>query len=827
MMSIESCGVRIDNIDVKISYRIIELFSGNLYSSPNKAFEELVCNSYDAFANNVAVYVPSDLKVDGAYIWVCDDGESMDQQGLKHLWNIGQSLKRVDPKRDAKRLQIGRFGIGKLATYVLANKLTYFCKKNGRYLATTMDYTRISNEKDELTLDEREIKDTEIQEVLNPYIHSAGNNLLPFKLFGEGAAETWTFSILTSLKPKSSEIKEGRLKWVLSTALPLNPGFKLYYNGNEIESSKISKPIRKTWILGKDDTTLDSKDYAVSRQDGEKYFIDFDKLKGVYGQIDLYEDSLVDSSKSSIMGRSHGIFLMVRGRLVNLEDPLLGMDAFSHGAFNRSRIVIHADELDENLTSTRESIKESEPLWQLREYLKSKFNNEVKKFYFDEENRENREKSISYRLSQTSFTQSKRPLYVFAQKFFDGAIINPILIEKPSTNLKLELLDRLKEELLSEDSIIKHVEWLPLNSSDPIAKLDLARGKMKINMLHPYIANYHDAYKKSALPIEYIAITEVLTEAHLYELGIDESKINAIIRRRDETLRKLSLSDRIGAPLVAQMITDAIVDPTGLEDAVYNAFLALGFETTKIGGNGKPDGKADAILGFSSIEKNNNYSLTYDTKSTQKDKIQAATAKLSGIKRHQDDYKADFSVVIAIDYEGSNDSESAISKEAKQQRVTVMRAKDLVRLTLLAAPKQIGLSKLRDLFEKCHSPSEVTEWVDKIQNKDVKFPPIKEILETIYDLQKSDTEPPEISAVRRELHHKSIDISSTELKSLIESLKTFIPGFIDRTDTVVGIQGHPDKIMDIISTNINTIPNHLQQMYLSIFSGEKYENNEK
>lgn len=818
-MSIESCGVKIDTVDVRISYRIIELFSAGLYSSPNKAFEELVCNSYDAFANNVAVYVPSDLKVDGAHIWVCDDGESMNQQGLKSLWNIGQSLKRNDPQRDAKRLQIGRFGIGKLATYVLANKLTYICKKDGHYLATTMNYNDISDEREKFALDEREIEETEVQEVLNPYIHSAGNNLLPFKLFGEDAAETWTFSILTSLKPKSSEILEGRLKWVLRTALPLNPRFRLYYNGNEIESSKISKPIRKTWIFGKDDPTLNSLDFAVSRQDGEDHFIDFDNLKGVYGQIDLYEDSLLDG-KSSGLGRSHGIFLMVRERLVNLDDPLLGMEAFSHGAFNRSRIVIHADELDENLTSTRESIKESQPLQQLKAYLKRKFNSEVKKFHFDEENRVNEEKSISYRLSQTSFTQSKRPLYIFAQKFFDGDIVNPILIEKPPTNLKSELLDRLKEELSSEDSIIKNVEWLALSSSDPIAKLDLVQGKMKINMLHPYIANYHDAYKKSTLPIEYIAITEVLTEAHLYELGIDETKINAIMRRRDETLRKLSLSDRVGAPLVAQMLNDAIVDPTGLEDAVYNAFLALGFEATKIGGNGKPDGIADAILGFSESERNNNYSLTYDAKSTRKDKIQAATAKLSGIKRHQRDYNANFSVVIAIDYEGADDSESAISKEARQQEVTVMRAKDLVRLILLVAPKQIGLSKLRELFEKCHSPSEVTEWVNQIQNEKVKFPPVKEILETIYDLQKNDTEPPEIAAVRIELRHKSIILSNDELKSLIESLKTFIPGLIYKEGNVVGIQRHPDKILDIIDSSIHQIPNNLQQMYLSIFSGE-------
>ena len=345
-MTIETCGRKIDTIDVRISYRIIELFSANLYSSPNKAFEELVCNSYDAFADKVSVYVPPDLTVGGSYIWVCDNGESMDQEGLKDLWNIGVCIKRRDSERDAKRLQIGQFGIGKLATYVLANRLTYICKKNGRYLATTMNYEDISEDKEKLTLDEREIEEKVAAETLDAYLTVARKKIVPFDLFGHNAEPSWTFSILTGLKPKASEIKEGRLLWVLRTALPLNPKFKLYYNGSEIESSKISKPIRKTWILGNDDATAESLDFASCRQEGANSFLDFNNLKEVYGQIDLYEDSLVDSSKSSNLGRSHGIFLMVRGRLVNLDDPLLGMEAFSHGAFNRTRIIVHADGLD-------------------------------------------------------------------------------------------------------------------------------------------------------------------------------------------------------------------------------------------------------------------------------------------------------------------------------------------------------------------------------------------------------------------------------------------------------------------------------------------------
>ena len=152
---------------------------------------------------------------------------------------------------------------------------------------------------------------------------------------------------------------------MLSTALPLNPGFDLKFNGAKVESSKINTPIMKKWIIGKDDETLDKIKGATSRvevdeQNEDKYFVDLPNLRGVNGEIILYEDSLVDG-KSSNLGRSHGIFLSIRGRLINLDDPLLGMEAFSHGAFNRTRIIINADELDANLTSTREAVRDSTP----------------------------------------------------------------------------------------------------------------------------------------------------------------------------------------------------------------------------------------------------------------------------------------------------------------------------------------------------------------------------------------------------------------------------------------------------------------------------------
>ena len=795
-MNLESVGKKIDDIDVTISSRIIELFSAGLYSSPNKAFEELICNSYDAFASKVAVYSPDDPTVSNAYIWVCDNGEGLDASELKQLWKIGESLKRKDKERDKKRLQIGQFGIGKLSTYILARKLTYISKKNEQYILATMDYNLINNDVNGIKIDEREISEDEAKLIADEYIKS---ELLNFKLFGEKASKTWTISLMTELKPKASEIKPGRLKWLLSTALPLNPGFQLKFNGAEVESSKVKTPIMKKWIIGKEDQTLDKIDGAVSRvekdADGkEKYYVDLLNIRGINGEFILYEDSLVEG-KSSNLGRSHGIFLSIRGRLINLDDPLLGMEAFSHGAFNRTRIIINADELDDNLTSTREAVRDSLPFTQLKEYIKKKFNNEVRKYYFEQERKLDQEKSVSYRMAQTAYTTSKRPVYNFIKQFYEEKIINPLLIEKPALDKKEQLLGLYERDLETGEQVIEKIEYDYKQIEESIAKLNLLTKTLWINKSHPYVANYIDS-NNNLIPLESMIITEVLTESHLYELSLDEGMINDIIKKRDSTLRQLALSDKMGIPTAA----------------------VFGFEVTPIGGNGEPDGKAEAYLGFSEEGKKRSYSLTYDAKSTAKNKIAAATAHLSGLRRHREKYGADFSLEVAIDYQGATDEMSAISIEAKNEKVTMLTAKDLIKLLLLITPKQIGLDKLRELFETCYAPQDVHEWIENVEKLEVEKPPYYELIDIVYELQKTDSEAPVLSIIRYQLKEKmKKDYSTMQVREWLILLSNLVPGSVTIDGDYVGVQASAQIIKERVHKAINDMPLGYQPLYDEIF----------
>ena len=230
--TVSDLGRAVDQIEVVVGGHFLELFSSNLYSSPNKAFEELVANSWDAGASTTYIRVPTDLAVNGATIWLLDNGESMDAEGLKQLWRVGNSKK---PGLKALRAQIGKFGIGKLSTYLLAERLTYVCcAGDGIIRSVEMNYNDIDQAKGGgsnllnpggLKLELRELSSADLNRLLERIPDSGELKALiaggvPRKAaptddyvdeFGYPDAEapkdskTWTLVLMTALKPADAE----------------------------------------------------------------------------------------------------------------------------------------------------------------------------------------------------------------------------------------------------------------------------------------------------------------------------------------------------------------------------------------------------------------------------------------------------------------------------------------------------------------------------------------------------------------------------------------------------------------------------------------------
>lgn len=97
---------------LKVSPRMLELLSRDLYTNMYFVLAELIANAYDADAENVYVFV------DDNEVRVEDDGNGMSDDVLddKYLLIGGESRTcEANARTQKKRLKMGRKGVGKLA----------------------------------------------------------------------------------------------------------------------------------------------------------------------------------------------------------------------------------------------------------------------------------------------------------------------------------------------------------------------------------------------------------------------------------------------------------------------------------------------------------------------------------------------------------------------------------------------------------------------------------------------------------------------------------------------------------------------------------------
>ena len=141
-------GEPASTIDLKISTELVHLLSDQLYQSPLKAVEELVINSYDAEAKVCRLSVPNASEIVPAArpsIAVFDDGSGITDAGMTDLWHVGRSNKRSEEVlKRSKRKLIGKFGIGKLATYTVARELTYISKTGRGVTSATLNFEELT-----------------------------------------------------------------------------------------------------------------------------------------------------------------------------------------------------------------------------------------------------------------------------------------------------------------------------------------------------------------------------------------------------------------------------------------------------------------------------------------------------------------------------------------------------------------------------------------------------------------------------------------------------------------------------------------------------------
>lgn len=838
-VSPETVGRATSTISVELSTQFLKHFSEQLYSSPQKAFEELISNGWDAGADCVDVRIPSDLAALGATLCVLDNGVSMDADGLRQLWHIAFSPKKDTPQQFGRRV-IGKFGIGKLATYVLASKLTYLCKAaDGKIRRVTMDYSKVDQKKSgaadslisDVSLDLYDVSEEELIEALAS-VHEGGaildlitkgvpkptGDLIEDEFGAEKSAlqkppsQTWTLVVLSDLKPVGRELKIGVLRRMLEAALPFGSEMAISINGELLTSSKTDAPVSQEWIIGPDlgidsveidedeilsggtksGESAESKKTTVEVKSGSNPVpnVTIPGVGQVTGRVRLFVDR-VSGGKSEERGASNGFHINVLGRVINQHDPSFGEENLSHAAWARFRMTVRADGLNELLTTDRERFRESRDLQIFRTFLRRVFN-KARTFYDNDDNAGMPDggdilvKSLGVvslnplrNVVSDTLRASQPPL----PGLFDDRGIKDREAKRNSwrdntaDNIK-NALGEVKYERADDESFVK---------------FRISDNTIVVNKDHPFVAEHSRTRAEKEL-LRTMAMVSLLADVYALDIGVQPNVLQNIRQYRDQLMRFRALQRRQSGTYIANLLLQTQHDSARsrhLEAVVSDALRYLGFQVKDLAKSGEPEGIASAYptpTNSTPTEDNPNpplYKFSFDAKSSKHDVAKTGNISLDAVVEHRERYRADHALVVAPGF-----SEGALAVRCEEQKVTPITARDLGRLLEYTVEYgAVPVTKLREMFH-IFDPNKVASWVTDLEGWlrtkrpltiDIFLKALDHLKGQIPDVLAAST----VALICRQ-HLKAISVKDEDVIALVNGLAILIPD-------VVGIEG--DKIV--------------------------------
>jgi hypothetical protein len=854
---IENIGQARSTIAVEISARFLEHFSEQLYSSPQKAFEELISNGWDAGASRVDVRVSPDLKTsDAATMAVLDNGVSMDEEGLRQLWHIAFSPKR-GKAIEFGRPVIGKFGIGKLATYVLANKLTYICKaSDGKIRRVTMDYGEIDRQMNEhptgeklirdMQLDVFEVSETEVAEALASVYGGADIlNLIKAStsVSAVGTAEdeygwlkqqlqrdgvnTWTLVVLSGLKKPGKELKVGILKRMLAAALPFGSEMTITVNETTLSSSKLDITRLAEWVIGPDlgidsveleildeDTSKPSKGkeatetISISSGSGPVPHVNVPGIGMVTGRVVLFADP-VSGGKSEERGVSNGFHVNVLGRVVNQDSPTFGENNLNHSAWSRFRMTVRADGLNAFLTTDRERFRDTREMRVFRAFLHRAFN-KARSTYDSDENSTLPDGGDV--LVQSLGVLSLNPL----RSVIDSALASqppiPGLIDE--TGVEDREKTRQSWKANTAENIRNALDQVKFEkmSDDAFVKFRIADNTIVVNTDHPFTAEHSHTKAEKEL-MRTVGMVSLLSDMFALEVGVEPATLESIREYRDRLMRYRALRRRQSGTHIARLLLQTEHDSSNskrLEAVVSDALRYIGFQVRDLGQPGEPEGIAGAYATPSLQTPTKDqpmpplYSFSFDAKSSKHEAAATGNIKLDGVVEHRTRYKADYSLVIAPGY-----SDGALAVRCAQQKVTPMTAKDLGRL--LEYTVQYGaipLTTLREVFA-IFDPAAVSAWVNGLEGrlKASRSLTIDVFLKALTNLKGKIPDALSAGTIAYECRDKlgAVSTKNDDVIAVARGLSILVPDLVGVEGDKIIVNASPERVAAAVSAQLEQL----------------------
>lgn len=825
-------GAEVDQVSVDIDYAIIKHFSEHLYSSPNKAIEELVTNGFDAMATRCYIYIPGQHVQDRVLVW--DNGQSMDTAGLQAMWQIARSPKenlgvgRINSIGERRRAVIGKFGIGKLASYAVGHRISHLCRtSDDRFLSVSVNYrsftddaghpdpasssasipatnapatitpTRLSTDASMSAIPIRELTESQMFSLIGDLLPSG--DAVKFMR----SEKHWTLAVIDDLKDVA--LYPGRLMWVLGNGMPLRPDFRVFVEDGEV-TTRLASNADTTWTFAEPklrEALLAAWAEAAKRQRvaGEIDFaprprveqtyssddpatdepaIEFPTLGRVSATVRLFGNSLALRAQDE--GRSYGFFVTVRGRLVNPDDDKLLLHDPSFGTFYRSQYLIRADSMDADLLADRESLRRDTPM------------------------------SRELQVLQTA-------LYRAARSEIESGDEVKSKGERPESRLPArsrELFRDPMEALLSrsegrgkavdyDEPVIRRVD---LGEDAPLAELDTSTGHLLVNKTHPFfkaVETQAGSGKRAAATLrafDLYAVVERLTEGFLYGRGVSDAQISDLLTWRDKLFRTLATNfDRNADDAILELRASSVPGGSRFEIAITNLFSLMGFVADRHGEPGFEDILVMAPLGPA------HRTFIVEAKGSDKP-VTNVPAAIASAAAHRDAVDgAVHAIVVAREFAGfKNKDEPQILKECQAVHdVSVVTVETLVQLYNALLKYAYPLENVMDVLFAIETPSAKQDRVEAMDQplEDFNY---RQVLDEIWVRQAGESIKDQVPT--RALWQSrpawregmTFPVFTEKLAALNHFAGTLMS--LDPNEKTVYLRHHPEKVVDHVHRSV-------------------------
>lgn len=794
-------GTYLEDVAITVDHAIVQHFSQHLYSSPHKAVEELVMNGYDAGAGEVRVYLPGEFADDAVIVW--DDGHSMDQAALHRLWWVARSPKNAPGARRHKgRDLIGKFGIGKLATYAIGDRVAHLAHRESRYLLVDFDFGALQLPEDgrppphaaepgqqHVSAPMRELTRDEAREWLQGQFTSRELPDNAERLF---AAKEWTAAVVYGLRPLKPPLRAGILRRVLGNGLPDRPNFEMHVDDKEARQvlskkqpvkhlSAVDEPLR-TQILNDWRTASEkgivSGDVSLNESQGA---LTVPELGEVQVELRIFADSLLDES-SAALGRSYGIFVMVRGRLLNEEDYQHLVQEPSFGTLYRIQIVVWADGLDRALLADRERLAATRP------------------------------ETVALRLIEQATYRSARQL-----------------VDKQQADAALERLTSsllpMNHRELWHDPIAAYsaahgqdqrtpsapgpdvLERKPAGKDQPMARYDGGSARFEVNTDHPFrhsvdarIGGGKKAREFRRI-LDVYAVAEVLLEGHLVDAGFERTAVSEVLDWRSDLFKEVARRYHEGPDELQARVKEASYEGDKVfEVALQDIFIDMGFDARRVAGSKKEDVLVVAPVGTE------HHLFTVDAKGS-KNRVTNVTAHVGGVASHRNAAGAEHALIIARDFVGfSNADQAAVLDECRAvKNVSVITLDVLFRLHDLMRNYYYPLKVVLELLRPIKTPDQLIQDLDAFRRPRPAFD-YPALLELIWERQRT-------SAAREPVYYQPLRQENAAWKSSIEPnemdrqmlMLEWASGrlvLVDSQKKTVTMSQHPERVLEAVAATL-------------------------